>query len=56
MKARPGPATLTDLDRRWCLALHRGLVAAPFATRPLFYATDANLGVVPPDLLVGTGN
>lgn len=53
MKARAGSATMTGLDRDWCRLLHHHLMAAPFATRPLFYATGAGVGVVPPDLLIG---
>lgn len=52
MKARAGSATMTDLDRDWCRLLHHHLMAAPFATRPLFYATGVGVGVVPPDLLI----
>jgi hypothetical protein len=52
MKARPGTPSMTDLDHRWCRALHRHLHAAPFDSKPLFFATDTSLGVVPPDVLV----
>ncbi len=52
MKARPGSSGMTDLDRRWCQTLHRHLHAAPFASKPLFFATDTSLDVVPPDVLV----
>ncbi len=52
MRARPGGPDMTEQDRRWCLALHRHLHAAPFATRPLFFATDTSVGIVPPDVLV----
>lgn len=54
MKARPGRQTsLTPADRRWVHGLHRALQSAPFASRPLFFATDAGVRVVTPDELVG---
>lgn len=43
---------MTELDRRWCVALHRHLRVAPFTAKPLFFATDTRVGVVPPDVLV----
>lgn len=52
MRARPGGADLTSEDRAWCCMVHRLLVEAPFATKPLFFATDRSVGVVPPDALV----
>ncbi|WP_229051618.1 hypothetical protein [Aeromicrobium sp. Leaf350] len=51
MRARPGQSALTDDDRAWCRMTHELLVAAPFASRPLFFATDRSCGVVPPDAL-----
>lgn len=53
MRARPGGAHLTEEDRAWCGMVHRLLVEAPFGTKPLFFATDRSVGVVPPDVLVG---
>lgn len=53
MRARPGGADLTAEDRDWCCMVHRLLVEAPFATEPLFFATDHSVGIVPPDTLVG---
>jgi hypothetical protein len=52
MKARPGSSEMNSLDRRWCRALHGHLHAASFASKPLFFATDTSLAVVPPDVLV----
>ncbi|GAA1724885.1 hypothetical protein [Aeromicrobium alkaliterrae] len=51
MRARPGSPTLTNEDRTWCSMTHEMLVAAPFRTRPLFFATDRSVGVVPPAAL-----
>lgn len=54
MKARPGRSpVMTAADLRWCRALHRQLRIAPFASRPLFFATDAGPRVVAPDELIG---
>ncbi|MEH3068743.1 MAG: hypothetical protein PGN15_12110 [Aeromicrobium erythreum] len=54
MKARPGRSpVMTAADLRWCRALHRHLQAAPFSSRPLFFATDAGARVVAPDELIG---
>lgn len=53
MKARPGSATFSELDHTWCRLLHRHLREAPFASRPLFYATDIGVRIVPPDVLIG---
>ncbi len=53
MKARPGPASLTHLDRRWLRELHQHLDAAPFGSHGLFFASDAGPGPVPPDDLLG---
>lgn len=52
MRARPGAATMTELDHAWCRALHRAQRRAPFATHPLFFATDHSVGPVPSDVLV----
>lgn len=53
MKARPGrQPSLTSADRRWVHGLHRALRSAPFASRPLFFATEAGVRVVAPDELV----
>lgn len=53
MKARPGrQSSLTPADRRWIHGLHRALRSAPFASRPLFFATEAGVRVVAPDELV----
>ncbi|MDR6120057.1 hypothetical protein QE370_003241 [Aeromicrobium sp. SORGH_AS981] len=54
MKARPGHSSvLTAADLRWCRALHRHLQAAPFSSRPLFFASDAGPRIVAPDELIG---
>ncbi|WP_370188083.1 hypothetical protein [Aeromicrobium sp.] len=54
MKARPGrSAVMTSADLRWCRALHRHLQAAPFSSRPLFFASDAGPRIVAPDELIG---
>ncbi|HEY1132969.1 MAG TPA: hypothetical protein VGE77_00195 [Nocardioides sp.] len=52
LKARPGGPVMTPADRAWCTGLHRALHDAPFASYPLFFATDAGVGIVPPDELV----
>lgn len=52
LEARPGGPMLTPADRAWCRGLQRALLDAPFASYPLFVATDAGVGVVPPDELV----
>ncbi len=52
MRARPGSVTMTDHDREWCRALDRAQRRAPFATHPLFFATDDAVGPVPSDVLV----
>lgn len=53
MRARPGPHRMTARDHDWCRVLHRHLVAAPFRTQPLFFATDVSVGPVPSDVLIG---
>ena len=52
MRARPGGSALTADDRAWCAMTHRLLTELRCATRPLFFATDSSVGVVPPDVLV----
>ena len=53
MRARPGGSALTESDRAWCAMTHRLLREMRCATRPLFFATDRSVAVVPPDVLVG---
>ena len=52
MRARPGGSALTESDRAWCAMTHRLLQALRCASRPLFFATDRSVGVVPPDALI----
>lgn len=53
MKARPGRSpAMTLADLRWCRALHRHLQQAPFASKPLFFATDDGPRIVAPDELI----
>lgn len=52
MRARPGSATKSGVDRRWIAASHQHFSQATYAVWPLFFATDRALGVVPPEDLV----
>lgn len=52
MRARPGGRTLTEQDQAWCAMTHRLLKELRCGTRPLFFATDHEVAVVPPDTLV----
>lgn len=56
MKARPGSSSMTDADRRWVRGLHAHFAKAPYALRPLFFATDASFGMVPLDELIATAS
>ncbi|MCK5891837.1 hypothetical protein [Aeromicrobium sp.] len=53
MRARPGGSAFTAQDRAWCAMTHRLMGEMRCGTRPLFFATDRTVGVVPPDVLVG---
>lgn len=52
LKARPGGPSFTPADRAWCQGLQRVLLDAPFASYPVFFASDAGVGIVPPDELL----